>query len=170
MKSVIYLAAIATGFGAALWFVPPSSSALNRYNAMETSQLISASDCAIMAEVLKTQAGQAEDEFLIRNSNDDFNCPFNKLGIARTAWIETPQGFASKENSYHLPIEERQNGLAAFRKTVGSYYAEKPRYSLLRTRLKIEYGRANSGGSTCTYNRFTGKWKLESPCKTAWIA
>ena len=170
MKAVICSLIIISGLGTALWFVPPSSPASNRTSAMRTSQFISADDCAMMAEVLKTQAKQTTDEYLMRNADGRFNCPFAKYSIAQTIYIETQLGYASRENSYHLTTEEKQKGLAEFLKHLGSYYAETPRYSLFRTRLKIEYGRSNGGGSICTYNRFTGKWKLEAPCKTTWIA
>jgi hypothetical protein len=118
---------------------------LYQQKALLIPQDIPLTDCRLMVLAIQDEhKGKASDEFLFKNTQGQFNCPFAALGLIH---FEYPP--SSPE--YDARIDEK-----FFR----SSFIGRPSYSLFKTRFSIVYG-SRVDGTKCTYNRFKGYWQRE---------
>lgn len=125
---------------------PINSGILYQQKALLIPQDIPLADCRLMVQAIKDEdAGNTSDEFLLKNTQSRFNCPFAELGLTH---FEYPPSIPGQESR----VDEK-----FFR----SSFVGRPSYSLFRTRFSIIYGNRVSG-IKCTYNRLMGHWKREA--------
>lgn len=132
-------------------------------------QTIPDEDCALMATVLRDEANVENDGEVYLNVNGQMNCHFSKYGLKDYTKNE-PEGGYFITNYYSLDARRVSADVFAF--AYRHTYVSRPQYSLFRTRAVIAYGHQVEAGSgyICTYNRFSGQWRRESPCAMSWVS